>query len=176
MITLKTKLLSEDCQVRIDSGHLEIALTNIIINSRESMPEGGSMDITTSITEVQGRRVDDSLPGVHSTVLQSELTPGKYAIIAIFDTGSGMSQDTLARVFEPFFTTKRRNEFEGLGLSFAYGFIKQSGGDILLESQIGGGTKVEVYLPVLQAHSLVGSQLAAAAPSSIHDWSSQRAT
>lgn len=120
---------------RVDASQLDNALVNLAINSRDAMPEGGSITLEASQHQVE--------PGPGEAVLP----PGDYVKVMLCDTGSGMEPSVLARVFEPFFTTKPTGEGTGLGLSMVYGFAKQSGGHALVESASGHGTCVTIFLP-----------------------------
>lgn len=125
--------------VLVDAAALETALLNLALNARDAMPKGGSLVLSAHVADV----------GSSNALVQAgELQPGKYARIAVSDSGSGMSRETLERAFEPFFTTKPRDKGTGLGLAMVYGFIKQSGGAIRLYSEVGYGTTVSIYLPL----------------------------
>jgi len=118
-----------------DPGELEAALINLALNARDAMPQGGALTIT-----------------VRKHVLQSaadriELPAGDYVVFSVADTGVGMAPDVLARALEPFFTTKAAGKGNGLGLSMVYGFARQSGGQVAIESHVGQGTRVDLYLP-----------------------------
>nr|WP_272874584.1 ATP-binding protein [Roseomonas haemaphysalidis] len=120
----------------IDAGQLENVVLNLCINGRDAMPEGGRLSITTAnhwVDERMGRELD--------------LSPGQYVSVGVTDAGVGMTRDVMARAFEPFFTTKPIGQGTGLGLSMVYGFARQSGGSIHLQSKVGEGTTVCVYLP-----------------------------
>jgi signal transduction histidine kinase len=133
----------------IDQAGLETSLLNLVINARDAMPDGGKLTIATSNVTIE--------PG---DVRQSEaLAPGDYVLIAVGDSGEGMSEEVRARAFDPFFTTKGIGKGTGLGLSMVYGFVKQSGGHIELISEIGRGTTVNIYLPAAK-----GSVAGAVAP------------
>jgi CheY-like chemotaxis protein len=121
------------CQT--DPHQLETAILNLAINARDAMPQGGRLVIRTS-----NRRVDDTLAS------RWEASVGEYAVISVEDTGTGMSPEVLAHIFEPFFTTKDVGKGTGLGLSQVYGFAKQSGGFVAVNSTPGRGTLVEVFL------------------------------
>ena len=121
----------------IDSPQLENVLLNLCINARDAMRNGGLLTIRT-----RNARLD-----ANQLVPDSGLAPGPYIQITVSDTGTGMDRQTLARAFEPFFTTKGIGKGSGLGLSMAYGFIKQSNGQIGIESEPGRGTTVNIFLP-----------------------------
>lgn len=119
-----------------DPGELENALINLAVNARDAMPNGGRLTIETS-----NAHLDDEYAAAHS-----EVEPGQYVLLAITDTGSGMTPDVMERAFDPFFTTKAAAGGTGLGLSQVYGFVKQSGGHVKIYSELGHGSSVKVYL------------------------------
>jgi PAS domain S-box-containing protein len=121
---------------RSDPNQLESAVLNLAINARDAMPNGGRVSITTQNASLDADALADG-----------EITPGRYASITVSDTGTGMPKDILARVCEPFFTTKEVGKGSGLGLSQVYGFARQSGGHISIQSIVGEGTAVCLYLP-----------------------------
>lgn len=124
-------------QVEVDTGQLEAALLNLAINACHAMPDGGRLTIeTANIIFDHG-----------CTEIPEELEPGIYAVLAVSDTGVGMSAEVLEQVFEPFFTTKDVGQGSGLGLSMVFGFVSQSGGHIAIESEEGEGTSVKLYFP-----------------------------
>jgi PAS domain S-box-containing protein len=137
-------LLSEDIwHAVIDPPQLENAVLNLCINARDAMPNGGSLTVET-------RNIDlDS--GYARSV--GDLKPGRYVMITVSDTGTGMTPDVVAQAFEPFFTTKEVGQGSGLGLSMVYGFMKQSGGHVTIYSTPGIGTSVRMYLPHSQSDS-----------------------
>lgn len=130
--------------VFIDVAGLESALLNLVVNARDAMPKGGSLTITTRLSNLE-----TSYP----PVLTGELPSGRYACISVSDTGHGMSRETLERAFEPFFTTKPRGKGTGLGLAMVYGFVKQSDGTVRIYSEPGYGTTVSLYLPLAKNSS-----------------------
>jgi two-component system NtrC family sensor kinase len=118
--------------IRIDSAQLELALLNLAVNARDAMPRGGVLRISAA-----NRHVKDDRLGLH----------GAYVVISVADTGEGVDPNLVSRVFEPFFTTKDLGPGAGLGLSQVHGFVHQSGGAVALDSVVGQGTTVHIYLP-----------------------------
>jgi PAS domain S-box-containing protein len=123
--------------VKCDANQLENALLNLCINARDAMPDGGTLTIWTSDRIFAAADLSD----------RDDIKPGKYVEMCVSDTGLGMTPAVLARAFEPFFTTKPLGQGTGLGLSQLYGFVQQSGGFVRLESKLGVGTMVRLYLP-----------------------------
>jgi PAS domain S-box-containing protein len=140
-IQLEMHLLDRPVSALCDANQLENALLNLAINARDAMPDGGHLVITTA------PRALDGAPGGAATGDAGEVTPGDYVEITVSDTGTGMPPDVLAHAFEPFFTTKPIGRGTGLGLSQLYGFVRQSGGTVQLESTPGKGTTVRLFLP-----------------------------
>jgi two-component system cell cycle sensor histidine kinase/response regulator CckA len=137
-VEVKLELCDEPLATVIDAGQLNQVLLNIAVNARDAMPAGGSLTFRTSACAVTEENAAD-FPG---------LLPGDYVEITSQDTGCGIPQDTLQHIFEPFFTTKTQGT--GLGLSTAYGIVKQSHGGIRVESEVGKGSTFFIYLPALK--------------------------
>lgn len=123
--------------VRTDPNQIEQVLMNLVVNAQDAMPDGGKLTVETQTVQIEAME-EGTLGTVES---------GSYVVIAVRDTGIGMDRETQSRIFEPFFTTKEPGEGTGLGLSMVYGVVKQCGGHIRVESQLGKGTSVAVYLP-----------------------------
>lgn len=126
--------------VNIDPGQLEQVILNLVINARDAMPQGGTLSIATANVELDER----------SARRWAGIRPGAYARLTVADTGHGMDSTTQARLFEPFFTTKPRGKGTGFGLSIVHGIIAQSGGHIAVDSALGQGTTVTIYLPLAE--------------------------
>ena len=136
-VTLQLNMPDRIWNVMVDRSQLENVIMNVALNARDAMPNGGKLTIALQNTVLDAGYVNS----------HPDASPGEYALIAVSDEGEGMSEAIIAQAFEPFFTTKRPGEGTGLGLSMAYGFVKQSGGHIRLRSRLGHGTLVEIYLP-----------------------------
>ena len=140
-IQVETKLATDLWPALCDPNQLENAMLNLVLNARDAMPEGGRLLIETR---------NSIFPGSHGApkgMPQGKVPAGEYMGLFINDTGTGMPPDVIAHAFDPFFTTKPTGEGTGLGLSMTYGFVKQSGGHVLLSSEEGRGTMVTIYLP-----------------------------
>jgi len=140
------RLIGEDIEMRMeeeedlgnakaDVGQIEQVLMNLAVNARDAMPGGGTMTMSTRNAVIQGENRPANLP------------PGDYVVMEVGDTGMGMSPEVQARIFEPFFTTKAPGQGTGLGLATCYGIVKQSGGEIAVQSRLGAGTTFQIYLP-----------------------------
>jgi signal transduction histidine kinase len=136
-------------QASVDPGQLASALLNLVLNARDAMPSGGKLTV-----EVQNTSLDESDVDVNG-----EARPGDYVMVAMTDTGTGMTTEVAGRAFEPFFTTKEVGKGTGLGLSMVYGFAQQSGGSMQIRSEPGHGTAVKLFFP------RVATPQASAAPS-----------
>ena len=135
-ITLRVDLGEALWNVRLDPSQAEMALLNVVVNARDAMPDGGAVRIETANVEV----------GADHELARGTLAPGHYGMVAVSDTGSGIPEGVLKRVMDPFFTTKE-GKGSGLGLPVVYGFAKQSGGAVRIESEVGRGTVVRLYVP-----------------------------
>jgi two-component system, cell cycle sensor histidine kinase and response regulator CckA len=139
-IELKVVTASVDA-VKADPTQLEQVLMNLCLNARDAMPNGGRLQVETEMVEL-----DDSYCRFYPYV-----TPGRYAVLSVSDTGMGMDAETRERIFEPFFTTKDVGEGTGLGLSVCYGIVEEHGGWIAVDSSVGKGSCFSVYLPSISA-------------------------
>ena len=120
-----------------DPHQLESALLNLAINARDAMPDGGTLTLETAHAAIGDAAVPDC----------ADVEPGDYVVVRVADTGTGMTSEVVTRAFEPFFTTKPTGEGTGLGLSMVYGFAKQSGGHVRIDSTVGCGTTISIFLP-----------------------------
>jgi signal transduction histidine kinase len=136
-ITLELRPTATDALVRIDPGQLEQVVMNLVTNARDAMPDGGSLELATR----------DALVGNGVATRPAPVPPGQYVVLTVKDTGHGMDEATRTRIFEPFFTTKEHGKGTGLGLASVWGIVTQSGGYILVQSDLGTGTSFDVYFP-----------------------------
>ncbi|MCU0672516.1 MAG: PAS domain S-box protein [Myxococcota bacterium] len=137
-IDLKLSIASRPSYVKMDPGQLEQVLLNLVVNARDAMPDGGTIEVETEVTELSAAYCK----------ARDGLTPGSFVRIRVTDDGHGMDAATKARVFEPFFTTKEVGRGTGLGLSTAYWVVKRNGGDLSVESEVGRGSTFVVLLPL----------------------------
>ena len=148
-------LLADDAwPTLVDPNQLTTAILNLALNARDAMPNGGSLAIETKNTYLDEAYAE----------LNAEVTPGSYVMIAVSDTGGGISPKNLERVFDPFFTTKEVGKGTGLGLSMVYGLVKQSNGHIKIYSEEGHGTSVKMYLPRATGTDATAGEMLALAP------------
>jgi two-component system, cell cycle sensor histidine kinase and response regulator CckA len=136
-IELHTRLANDLGRTRADAGQIEQVIMNLVVNSKDAMPNGGKITIQSSNVHL----------GDDLRRLYNYIQPGPYVMLSIADTGHGMDRETQSRIFEPFFTTKEKGKGTGLGLSTVYGIIKQSGGYVFAQSEVGRGTTFRIYLP-----------------------------
>ncbi|MBU2098466.1 MAG: response regulator, partial [Gammaproteobacteria bacterium] len=143
-IAIKLDVVPDLPDVMIDPSQLESALLNLCLNARDAMSGQGKLLIETNACQLDTDYCDSN-PGAE---------PGDYVVISVTDTGSGMTADVKQRAFDPFFTTKNAGQGSGLGLSMVYGFIKQSGGHIAVDSEPDAGTVIRMYLPVANSNDV----------------------
>ena len=137
-IELHTQLAPDLGRTRADAGQIEQVIMNLVVNSKDAMPNGGKITIRTANAKLNNEDARREY---------SYIQPGLYVVLSVVDTGEGMDKETQLRIFEPFFTTKEKGKGTGLGLSTVYGIIKQSGGYVLVESEPRQGTTFRIYLP-----------------------------
>ncbi len=136
-IAIEARIAADLPQVIVDAGQIEQVLVNLAVNARDAMPHGGRLTI-----EASGVELDEAYARDHA-----HLKAGRFALLAISDTGLGIPDDVLPRIFEPFYTTKEVGQGTGLGLAICYGIVREAGGHIAVYSEVGTGTTVRIYLP-----------------------------
>ncbi len=132
---------------KVDPNQLENAVLNLALNARDAMPNGGRLIVETANADI----------GAEDAARDPEIKPGRYVMISVSDTGTGMPPEVVARAFEPFFTTKDVGKGTGLGLSMVHGFVTQSGGHVRIASKAGAGTEVRLYVPRSETASVTAS-------------------
>lgn len=146
-IKLETRLAARSCQVKVDPGQIDQLIVNLVVNARDAMPGGGVLVLETALVDREEDFFDK----------HPELRRGPLVCLSIADTGLGMSEDVKTHLFEPFFTTKEKGKGTGLGLATVFGIIKQSGGEIEVESEPGRGTTFRIYLPHVEENGNGGA-------------------
>ncbi len=136
-IQMQTVCGRDPTHVFFDPGQVEQIILNLVVNARDAMPNGGRLKIETSNLDIAGESVEKHV----------DARPGRHVLLAVSDSGSGMTDDVRAHLFEPFFTTKEAGKGTGLGLATVYGAVRQNGGWIDFETQLGQGTTFKIYLP-----------------------------
>lgn len=149
-ISINSTLMAGLWQVKVDRSGLESALLNLVLNARDAMPEGGTLTIETANVRIVQDYID---------ARGEDIPPGRYVMIAVSDTGTGILPEIFERVFEPFVTTKGPDRGSGLGLAMVQGFAKQSGGTVRIYSEPGHGTAVKIYLPAQSGREVVEAPL-----------------
>jgi CheY-like chemotaxis protein len=148
MFSLLSRVVREDIEISLepapnlwpviaDPAQFEACIVNLATNARDAMPTGGKLTIITGNQHLDA----------HYAEMNTSVTPGDYTMITVTDTGTGMTQEVIARVFEPFFTTKEPGRGTGLGLSMVFGFVNQSGGHVSIHSEPGFGSTIRLFLP-----------------------------
>ena len=140
-IRLETRLAARPCLAKLDSGQVEQVILNLAVNARDAMPKGGTLTFETGVV----------VPAGDFSSKHPDMPAGPLVFLSVRDTGCGMSEEVKSHLFEPFFTTKEKGKGTGLGLSMVYGIVKQSGGEIEVESAPGEGTAFRIYFPQIDA-------------------------
>ena len=153
-IALELALCESAALINADPGQIEQVVINLAVNARDAMPTGGVLRISVSKVTLTGADVARRLASA----------PGPHVRLSVTDTGIGMAPDVVSRIFEPFFTTKPRDRGTGLGLSTAYGIVKQSGGSIWASSEVGAGSTFDIYFPEVSGKPTVAAEASASTP------------
>lgn len=140
-IKLKTRLAALPCLINVDAGQIDQVLVNLAVNARDAMPKGGTLTLETGLME----------PEDHFFSRHPDLPRGSLVWLSVRDTGCGMTEEAMKHIFEPFFTTKEKGKGTGLGLATVFGVIKQSGGEIEVESSPDAGTAFRIYFPYIES-------------------------
>lgn len=151
LVAIETRFPLALAEAHADSNQLELALLNLTTNARDAMPEGGTIILAAREAAVAGTG-------------KTDLPPGRYICLSVTDSGEGMDADTLARAREPFFTTKGIGKGTGLGLSMVHGMAEQSGGRLVLKSEVGQGTTAEIWLPIAMPEAAAAAEPAPVEP------------
>ncbi|HEY4105289.1 MAG TPA: ATP-binding protein [Polyangiaceae bacterium] len=141
-IDVSVDLSLASLRVKVDANQISQLLLNLALNARDAMPNGGTLSFTSALVQIEDDESQRPLP---------DIAAGRYALLAVRDTGEGLSDEAKAHLFEPFFTTKDFGKGTGLGLAMCYGIVKQNGGHIGVESRLGAGTTFSIYLPEVDA-------------------------
>jgi len=148
-IEYSAELARNLASVKADPGQIEQVILNLAVNARDAMPTGGKLIVRTANVAIDQQEAAKRPP----------MAPGDYILLAVTDSGHGMSQETLTHIFEPFFTTKEIGKGTGLGLATVYGVVKQSGGFIWVVTSPGKGTTFEIYLPQIAVSAKIESEV-----------------